>query len=68
MPRPDYQNLLNPKQQFEKFKSAYSKLNEYIESSEYIAAHVIAFSILETSILALIKISIVSSDNFFLFF
>ena len=52
MPRPDYQNLLNPKQKFEKFKSAYSKLNEYIESGEYIAAHVIAFSILEDRVLA----------------
>lgn len=52
MPRPDYQNLLNPKQKFEKFKGAYSKLNEYIASGEYIAAHVIAFSILEDRVLA----------------
>jgi hypothetical protein len=52
MPRPENQNLLNPKQKYEKFKAAYSKLNEYIASGEYIAAHVIAFSILEDRVLA----------------
>ena len=52
MPRPNYHKSLTPKQKFEKFKQAYSKLNEYIKNGEYMAAHVIAFSILEDRVLA----------------
>ncbi len=52
MPRPNNHNSLTPKQKFEKFKQAYSKLNEYIKNEEYMAAHVIAFSILEDRVLA----------------
>ena len=52
MPRPENQVALTPKQKFEKFRAAYAKLNQYIASEEYIAAHVIAFSILEDRVLA----------------
>jgi hypothetical protein len=52
MPRPENQVALTPRQKFEIFRAAYAKLNEYIKSEEYIAAHVIAFSILEDRVLA----------------
>jgi len=52
MPRPENQVALTPRQKFEKFRAAYAKLNQYIASEEYIAAHVIAFSILEDRVLA----------------
>lgn len=52
MTRPD--NHLNMTQQdkYEAFRKAYNKLNFYIANKEYLAAHVIAFSILEDRVLA----------------
>jgi len=52
MPRSESDNNLTPKEKFFIFRNAYSKLNEYIAKNEFLAAHVIAFSILEDRVLA----------------
>jgi hypothetical protein len=52
MPRSEDDNNLPPAQKYLVFKAAYSKLNEYVENNEFLAAHVIAFSILEDRVLA----------------
>jgi len=50
MPRPP--NQFTPSDNYVAFRKAFSKLNQFIASGEYIAAHVIAFSILEDRVLA----------------
>jgi hypothetical protein len=52
MPRSEDDNNLTPREKYLVFKAAYSKLNEYIANNEFLAAHVIAFSILEDRVLA----------------
>ena len=52
MPRSENDNNLSPSEKYLVFKTAYSKLNEYVENNEFLAAHVIAFSILEDRVLA----------------
>ncbi len=52
MPRSENDNNLPPAKKYLVFKTAYSKLNEYVENKEFLAAHVIAFSILEDRVLA----------------
>jgi hypothetical protein len=52
MPRSDDDNNLPPSKKYLVFKEAYSKLNAYIANNEFLAAHVIAFSILEDRVLA----------------
>jgi hypothetical protein len=52
MPRSENDNNLPPAKKYLVFKTAYSKLNEYVENNEFLAAHVIAFSILEDRVLA----------------
>jgi hypothetical protein len=52
MPRSQTDNNLTPSEKYLVFRSAYSKLNAYIANDEFLAAHVIAFSILEDRVLA----------------
>ena len=52
MPRSEDDNNLSPSKKYVIFKTAYTKLNEYIANNEFLAAHVIAFSILEDRVLA----------------
>jgi hypothetical protein len=52
MPRSEDDNNLTPSEKYWIYRAAYSKLNEYIARSEFLAAHVIAFSILEDRVLA----------------
>jgi hypothetical protein len=52
MPRSEADNNLTPLEKHLIFKAAYDKLNEYIKNNEFLAAHVIAFSILEDRVLA----------------
>ena len=52
MPRPDDHVNMTQQEKYQAFKKAYGKLNEYIVSEEYLAAHVVAFSILEDRVLA----------------
>jgi hypothetical protein len=52
MPRSTSDNSLPPAEKYLIFRSAYSKLNAYIANGEFLAAHVIAFSILEDRVLA----------------
>lgn len=52
MPRPIQHFTYSQQEKFEKFRAAYSKLNNYVKSKEYLAAHVLAFSILEDRVLA----------------
>jgi hypothetical protein len=52
MPRSSSDNSLPSSEKYLIFRSAYSKLNSYIANDEFLAAHVIAFSILEDRVLA----------------
>ncbi len=52
MPRSEADNNLSPSEKYRIFKNAYSELNQYIANDEFLAAHVIAFSILEDRVLA----------------
>lgn len=52
MPRPDDHLNMTQQEKYQTFKKAYDKLNFYIDSKEYLAAHALAFSILEDRVLA----------------
>lgn len=52
MPRSKNDDNLSPSEKYLVFRSAHSKLNAYIANGEFLAAHVIAFSILEDRVLS----------------
>jgi hypothetical protein len=52
MPRPNEHITYTQKEKYEKFRVAFSKLNDFVNLKQYLAAHVIAFSILEDRVLA----------------
>lgn len=52
MPRSEIFNKLSPKEKYEIFRNAYSRLNAFTKSGDFLSAHVIAFSILEDRVLA----------------
>jgi hypothetical protein len=52
MPRPSKHLVYTQSEKFDVFRKAYAALNAYVLAKEYLAAHVIAFSILEDRVLA----------------
>ena len=52
MPRPSIHTNMTSYEKYQIFKEAYKRLNNYIISKELLAAHVLAFSILEDRVLA----------------
>lgn len=52
MPRPANHSEMTPQDKYEIFKNAYNALNSYIAEKEFLAAHALAFSILEDRVLA----------------
>lgn len=52
MPRSEIFDKLSPKEKYEIFRNAYSRLNALAKSGDFLSAHVIAFSILEDRVLA----------------
>lgn len=52
MPRPANHAEMSPQEKYAIFKNAYSTLNSYIAKKDFLAAHTLAFSILEDRVLA----------------
>jgi hypothetical protein len=52
MPRPSAHLTYTQKEKYEIFRSAFSKLNDYVRLKQYLAAHILAFSILEDRVLS----------------
>ena len=52
MPRPSKHLVYTQREKYDAFRKAYKALNAYVAAKEYLAAHVIAFSILEDRVLA----------------